>query len=335
MNNLPFVSIVLPTYHRKGQLLRCFQTLEHQTYPRDKFEVIVVDDGSTDGTGEAIKEYQKNSKLKLSYYYQESAGPGVARNLGVENAAGGIIGFIEDDVLAEKTWIECAVKYFLSSDIAAVEGRTMFEDSGKSIRRFESEQRVGFLPCNMFIRREVFTSLGKFDAAFFDSRRNLYFREDADFGFRLIQQGYTFKVAEDVIVTHPDPYPSIASYFRHVRRYFFDPLLYKKHPIQYRKLIEVKNIGPIIIHRPFHYLCFGYMFVVAWTIGAVLFGWGWHTVVGFLLMVFTSFMIRLRYERKLEIFKLSKTFAFLVLPFYYCYNFLRGCFHFKSWGSLF
>lgn len=337
MNNFPFVSIIIPTHQRRELLLRCLTSLENQTYPIDRFEVIVVDDGSTDGTMQAINEYKKNTKMRLTYHFQEASGPGAARNAGAEKAIGSILGFLEDDVYAEKNWIDCAIKYFLSSDIACVEGKTLLEGTQESVRRFESTQRVGFLPCNMFMRRDVFISLGGFDTTYIDVRKNIFFREDADLGFRLIQKGYSFIVADDVVVRHPPLYTSIKSYFRHARRYFFDPLLYKKFPTLYREFIEVKNIGSITIHRPFHYLSFAYILTLFILLGIVLIGAETLALCGLAVPVIISSVIRLRYERKFFFPLLNplKTFAFLILPFYYCYYFTKGCFHYRSWGAIF
>ncbi|NCC36904.1 MAG: glycosyltransferase family 2 protein [Chloroflexia bacterium] len=94
MTNL---SIVIPTYNRLARLKDVLAALEHQTYPLDAAEVIVVSDGSTDGTHEYLSDLQ--SPLNLRFVTQTNAGPAVARNTGINTAQGNYILFIDDDVV--------------------------------------------------------------------------------------------------------------------------------------------------------------------------------------------------------------------------------------------
>ncbi len=77
------LNINLPTYNRKEKLEECLKVLLNQSYPKDKYEIIVVDDGSTDGTKEIITEFKDN---KLRYQRQENKGPGAAINTGAKMA---------------------------------------------------------------------------------------------------------------------------------------------------------------------------------------------------------------------------------------------------------
>ncbi len=102
-------SIIIPTYNREAVLLEAIESVLTQNY--DVLEIIVVDDGSTDNTKEAIKKF--GSKVK--YYYQENAGPGAARNRGLEMSSGDLISFLDSDDLflpgkIEKE-LDCLRKY--------------------------------------------------------------------------------------------------------------------------------------------------------------------------------------------------------------------------------
>src|SRR4051794_3983148 len=92
----PCVSVVVPTFNRRAGLERLLRALAIQTYPADLFEVVVVDDGSTDGT------YAHLRRLVLPftsrYYRQRNQGPAAARNLGVHHARGRLLVFLDDDV---------------------------------------------------------------------------------------------------------------------------------------------------------------------------------------------------------------------------------------------
>jgi glycosyltransferase involved in cell wall biosynthesis len=92
----PTISVVVPTYNRRVSLGRLLQALEQQTYPADQFEVVVVDDGSTDGTADAVRTLKPPYVLRP--LVQENRGPAAARNHGVEQARGQLILFLDDDV---------------------------------------------------------------------------------------------------------------------------------------------------------------------------------------------------------------------------------------------
>ncbi len=79
----PALSVVVPTYNRLQRLKRVLAALDAQVFPRDEFEVIVVSDGSTDGTDEYLRSLERTG---LSFASQANAGPAAARNLGVELA---------------------------------------------------------------------------------------------------------------------------------------------------------------------------------------------------------------------------------------------------------
>ncbi|MCB0060920.1 MAG: glycosyltransferase family 2 protein [Caldilineaceae bacterium] len=93
------VSVILPTYNRLTQLQQVLAGLEKQSYSFAKFEVIVVSDGSTDGTNEYLQTFQPMTSLRLTPVLQENAGPAAARNHGIQVARGNYILFIDDDVV--------------------------------------------------------------------------------------------------------------------------------------------------------------------------------------------------------------------------------------------
>lgn len=104
---MPFVmrlSIVLPTYNRLGQLQQVLAGLHKQTISADSFEVVVVSDGSSDGTNEYLSAI--TTPFKLTPVLQENAGVATARNNGIQTAQGEIILFIDDDVVPTPQLIE-------------------------------------------------------------------------------------------------------------------------------------------------------------------------------------------------------------------------------------
>ena len=86
---MPKASIIIPTFNRLARLKTVITALEQQTIPLDDFEVIVISDGSSDGTDEYLQSYTQ--PLKLRAYFQKNQGPAAARNLGVSQATGEIV----------------------------------------------------------------------------------------------------------------------------------------------------------------------------------------------------------------------------------------------------
>lgn len=102
MRSLPAVSVIIPTCNRKAFLLETLNTLAQQSYPSDCFEVIVVDDGSTDGTKEIAAE---SFPFRLRYFRQTNQGDAAARNLGAQQSEADILLFLDDDILVDVDYL--------------------------------------------------------------------------------------------------------------------------------------------------------------------------------------------------------------------------------------
>lgn len=197
----PFVSVVAPTFNRRESLLRLLAGLARQTYPADQFEVVVVDDGSTDGTAGRLRTL--TLPYRLTVLTQSNQGPAVARNLGVERARGALIVFLDDDVAPSPG--------VLAEHVASHHGRSDLVVMGPMLPpgdwprpawiRWEEEHLVQqyrameagdyaptprqFFSGNASLFRERFLEAGGFDPEF---RR----AEDLELAFRLSARGAGF-----------------------------------------------------------------------------------------------------------------------------------------------
>ncbi len=93
------ISIIIPTYNRRDLLIRTLKAYSTQLYSRLISEIIVIDDGSTDDTAEAVDELKKSSDLKIVYLHQDNCGPAQARNQGIARATGQLVIITGDDIV--------------------------------------------------------------------------------------------------------------------------------------------------------------------------------------------------------------------------------------------
>jgi len=192
----PLVTVVIPTRNRSALLTRLLVSLQHMEYPR--WEAIVVDDGSTDGTAAAVERFQE-SGLPLHYRYQPWQRMGVARNLGIAAACGDIVAFTDDDCLVDPAWAGALAATFRAHPEAlGVQGKTVTDHSAMTPFTRQIEQLEGGQPyrtCNVAYRADVLRALGGFDTI-------LVRGEDVVMAMQVLERGPII-FSPDAIVVHP------------------------------------------------------------------------------------------------------------------------------------
>lgn len=173
----PFISIVVPTRNRAHRIVDCLKSLLTQNYPADRYEIIVVDDGSADETPLVCFGLQTaNQKPRFVYIRQKSSGLNVSRNTGIVTSRGDIVGFVDDDEIAQPGHLSLiADNVAASSDIQGT-GGPYRDFGGSSIRTCPScslsakdlpgegaRLSPRLLGGNMAFRRGVFEKIGLFD----------------------------------------------------------------------------------------------------------------------------------------------------------------------------
>ena len=106
------VSVLVPVYNRKECLPQLFAALAAQTLGRDRFEVIISDDGSEEPLRDLVQEFARQHGLRCVYTWQEHQGPGPARNAGLRLARGELIAFVDSDIVPEPTWLKAYLEAF-------------------------------------------------------------------------------------------------------------------------------------------------------------------------------------------------------------------------------
>ena len=327
-------SVVIPTFNRLIGLKRCLDSLQVQSYDYSMYEVIVIDDGSVENVCEIISTNEFSFALKIIRITH--GGPSIARNIGIQNAIGDYIIFYEDDIIIDKEYIAKAYGLINNCKCDVVEGKTLIEGRRKTIRRYDVTNVYSFIPCNLIIRRSVLIRIGGYDPQFFDSATGLYFREDTELGFRLLNEGVSIVKTDELIVEHPEQFLTISACIRHAKRYYFDPLLYRKHPKQYRKYIETKHFLGFQFSRPLHLLstimvCFSMLVIVGFCIKKPDI-----SIIGLLIIFALANILRYKYQgvKALRFYELHNIGAFILLPFVYWKALLKGCIKFRSYDCI-
>lgn len=137
MNKLPFVSIIVCTFNGSNVILDCIKSLMNQSYPKSSYEIIIVNDGSTDNTLKILNQYP----IKVVNHLK-NLGICAGRNSGLQNASGRIIAYTDDDCMADKNWIKNLVKHY-GENVIAVGGITVPYSVNTLMEKYMSETGYG------------------------------------------------------------------------------------------------------------------------------------------------------------------------------------------------
>jgi glycosyltransferase involved in cell wall biosynthesis len=270
----------------------------------------------------------------MKYVRVKRSGPPTARNVGLGQARGEIVAFFDDDVVCREDCVERAISYFSRPAVAIVESNLRIQGTGGPLQKFSSAP--GFVTAAIFFRKSVVQELGGLDGAFFDNNTGIFFRDDTDLGYRILEAGYESIHPEDVIAHHPPLFNDIKSCFAHAQRYMFDPLLYRKHPRLFRSLLERKRIGSISFSRPMHYSSLLYCISLLLALLTLSIGLPVAAGVCAAVAAIAYFLVRFKFQgrRSFYVWSLGNSLAFAVLPLWYVYWFVHGCTKFGGWKCL-
>lgn len=204
------LSVVIPTYNRADVLERCLRALSRQTVGTDAFDVLVVDDGSTDHTA-AVATSGAFSGLSVRYMRQENAGPSVARNRALRATDAELVLIINDDTIAVPGCIEAHLRQHAAHPAlgSSVLGRvTIAQQLPHSVfaplhldatfSGFEGKSELdwrGFITCNLSVKRQFLLEHGLF-------AEGLFPHEDLELGERLSHAGLRIHYAPEALGYH-------------------------------------------------------------------------------------------------------------------------------------
>ena len=203
------VSIIIPAYNEEKHIGQCLDSIFNLDYPRDKFEVIVIDNGSTDRTREIASSYDV---LLLQDSTKNVSG---LRNLGARHARGDILAFVDADCVVARDWLTNAEKYFTDLSVAAWGSPPIPPESGTWVqkawfyvrRNNKDTETVDWLESmNLFVRKDLFDKVRGFD-------ESLITCEDVDFSYRLSKYGKIIS-DESLKVIHLGEASTLREFFR-------------------------------------------------------------------------------------------------------------------------
>ena len=279
MESLPTTSVIIPTYNRKDSLYETLVSLAQQTWPADHFEVIIVDDGSTDGTRRIV---EKTFPFTLRYFWQPNQGDAAARNLGVQRSQADILVFLDDDILVEPNYLtsliqahgECQNRIVVGTAYLWLETEinplSQASRLPRPLNNTPETVKLTFAEVcsnNMSLKREAYIRIGMMQGLDF---RGSSIWCDVDFAYRAYQQDFEFCRSSRAICWHRDyvarnlesqksrmrktAYRAVALFQKYPDLLPHLPMFYDKTPIIWRqdspRLIARKLVRYLVSSRP-------------------------------------------------------------------------------------
>lgn len=203
------ISVIIATYNRVDVIKDCIDSILSQDFPKDRYEIIIIDSSSTDSIKKIIEEYYPVSNPEIQYFYQKREGLAAARNLGIDKATGDIIYFFDDDCIVDKCCLKIVSSAYDTEDIGGIEGGVAGYHSSTTIQKYgdylyhrTNTQPGGIIPgmdgpigCNASYKKKVLTAVQGFDKQF-------RWMEDLDIAIRIRKKGYYFKFIPSALVYH-------------------------------------------------------------------------------------------------------------------------------------
>jgi glycosyltransferase involved in cell wall biosynthesis len=208
--NPPDISVVICTYNRAALLTEALRSLFAQKVDNFNYEIVVIDNNSSDDTPATVESLKAESPVPLRYFRETRQGNAYARNAGVEQAAAPIIAFLDDDCIADQNWLATMKSAFdRDPELAFVGGRVLpvwendppawlntshwaplaLLDYGTEEREIKGQTPLGLLTANIAVRKEVFGELGGFLPSLQRVKGSIGSMEDHEFVQRICRSG--------------------------------------------------------------------------------------------------------------------------------------------------
>ena len=211
-NKEPLVSIIIPTRNRPEHLQQCLAAITELDYARDKFEVIVVDDGSSTQLDPIVDLF--STKINLLLLKQDHAGPAAARNRGVQAAKGEHLVFTDDDCRPTPGWLATLTNFLSIKPDSMIGGEilnalpgNLFSSASQALVSYlyfyynkNSKEAHFFTANNIALSKKCFLAVGGFHQEW-----GIAAAEDREFCDRWLLSGYQMTYAPEAVIYHAHP----------------------------------------------------------------------------------------------------------------------------------
>jgi GT2 family glycosyltransferase len=225
----PTVSIVVPAYNAASTINECVSSLLELRYPAERLALLVVDNGSQDGTGEALRAYGDRIVVVL----EPRRGPAAARNAGMRQGAAEVVAFTDADCVVEPDWLAHLVAPLEDPEVGIAGGTIRARRPANDVERFgetihdhqraiEVFQPPYAITMSWASRSEVMRELGGFDESFLRV-------EDVELSYRMTQAGYRLAFAPEAVVYHRNEHSLTGLFSEGFAHGFYGVLARKRH----------------------------------------------------------------------------------------------------------
>jgi len=217
------ITVILTTYNRCQHLARVLGTVAASTLPDSvKWEVVVVDNNSSDQTREVVEDFCCRHPGRFRYVFEPKQGVSHARNAGVREAWGDIVAFVDDDVVVGPTWLQNLTAALHNGQWAGAGGPIVPERPFSPPRWLPLKERYALAPLpvfdlgpeagqlaeppcgtNMAFRKEMFEKYGRFRTDLDRCGKDLLSNGDTEFGRRLMNAGERLRYEPSAVIHHP------------------------------------------------------------------------------------------------------------------------------------
>jgi len=253
----PTVSVIIPVYNDPEGLCTTLDSVCEQTAGCGKYEIIIIDNNSTDNTSSVAQEFaKKHSNINLVFERNVQSSY-AARNRGIQHSDGEIIAFIDADMIAPSNYIETVIRQmknnktqyagidvdmFIPNNISTISSKYA-KNRGFNIKK--SIEESNYAPtCCLVVNKDLIGSVGKFD-------ERMISKGDVEFGRRVAAEGFSQKYIDDITLHHPAR-TTLDSLIRRRARIGRGTIQFKHyHPERswgYNSLISVENLCPMFFH---------------------------------------------------------------------------------------
>lgn len=258
------ISVIIPTHNRSRKLRQVLESLQRQDFPNSNFEIIVIDDGSSDNTSDVVKDFQRGTDVAVKYRFQNHSGPGVARNRGIEQSYGKIVLFCNDDTICDKDLLRQHDSLHIQLPNIAVLGSVVWDEAihpnefmrfldRKGIQfHFNTIKNINNARFNHFYTSNISLAKSWFDRIKFSAEFKYAAFDDLDVGLALEREGLRIIYNKSAIVYHSHYYTPEQYYQRMFNTGTNAVLLRNKYKYDIGALIKI-----YVVFMPFMYFPMG------------------------------------------------------------------------------